>query len=110
MNNVTAQFSVTPQAGTLAVAKREVTLTSATEEKEYDGAALTNGAVTVSGDGFADGEGATYSVTGSRTLVGSAENAFTYTLNEGTKADNYNITTSAGDVLCHGEKKAPNTS
>ena len=46
-------------------------------------------AVTVS----ADGEGATYNVTGSQTEVGKSDNEFTYELNANTKAkNNYNIT------------------
>ena len=97
-NDVTSEFSVIPLAGTLTITKREVTLTSATDSKEYDGAALTNSTVTVGGDGFVAGEGAAYNVTGTRTLVGSDNNAFTYTLNDGTKAENYNITTSYGTL------------
>ena len=84
--------------GTLEIAKREVTLTSATDSKVYDGKALTNDKVTVGGDGFATGEGAAYDVTGIQTEVGSSANAFTYTLNEGTKADNYTITTVEGTL------------
>ena len=97
-NDVSDEFAVTPQTGTLTINKRSVTLTSASDEKEYDGDALTNDEVTVTGDGFVTGEGATYDVTGTRTLVGSSENAFTYTLNEGTKADNYDITPSYGTL------------
>ena len=85
--------------GQLVIEKRKVTLTSASDEKVYDGTALTNGTVTVGGaDGFADGEGATYDVTGSRTDVGESDNTFTYTLNEGTKADNYTITKTEGKL------------
>ena len=84
--------------GKLEIAKRNVTLTSATDEKVYDGKALTNDEVTVSGDGFAKGEGAAYDVTGTRTEVGNNPNAFTYTLNEGTKADNYVITKVEGTL------------
>ena len=84
--------------GTLEIAKRTVTLTSADDEKVYDGKALTNDEVTVSGDGFAEGEGATYNVTGTQTEVGNSKNTFTYTLNEGTKADNYTITTVEGTL------------
>ena len=84
--------------GTLEITKRQVTLTSATDEKVYDGEALTNSNVTVSGDGFAKGEGAAYDVTGTRTEVGNTPNAFTYTLNEGTKADNYDITKVEGTL------------
>ena len=97
-NDVSDEFAVTPQTGTLTINKRSVTLTSASDEKEYDGDALTNDEVTVTGDGFITGEGADYDVTGTRTLVGSSENAFTYTLNEGTKADNYDITPSYGTL------------
>ena len=96
--DVTGQFSVTPQTGTLTISKREVTLTSATDAKEYDGAALTNNEVTVTGDGFAEGEGATCDVTGTRTLVGTSDNTFTYTLKDNTKADNYTITTNNGTL------------
>ena len=97
-NDVTSEFAVTTQAGQLEITKREVILTSATAEKEYDGTALTNGEVTVSGDLWADGEGASYDVTGSQTLVGSSENTFTYTLNENTIADNYTIKTNNGTL------------
>ena len=37
-------------------------------------------------------------MTGSRTLPGETANAFTYTLNEGTKADNYEITKVEGKL------------
>ena len=56
--------------GWLKIFPRVITLTSASAEKVYDGTALTNDTVTVGGDGFASGEGATYDVTGSQTLVG----------------------------------------
>ena len=82
----------------LTIIKRTVTLTSATASKPYDGTALTKHEVTETGDGFVKGEGATYSYTGSQTLVGSSDNAFTYTLNEGTKAKNYTITTANGTL------------
>ena len=84
--------------GQLVIEKRKVTLTSASDEKVYDGTALKNNEVTVSGDGFATGEGAAYDVTGSRTNVGESDNTFTYKLNKGTKADNYDITTKEGTL------------
>ena len=77
--------------GWLEISKRSVTLTSAPDSKVYDGNALTNDTVTVSGDGFAKDEGAAYDVTGTQTDVGTSDNTFTYTLNKGTKADNYSI-------------------
>ena len=84
--------------GKLTITPRSVKLTSATDEKVYDGQPLTNGAVTVSGDGFAEGEGAAYNVTGSQTNAGSSDNTFTYTLNPGTKAKNYTVETEPGKL------------
>ena len=96
--DVTDHFIVNKANGTLLIEKRNVTLTSATESKEYDGTPLTNRTVTVSGGSWADGEGATYNVTGSQLVAGSSANSFTYTLNDGTKADNYNIATQFGTL------------
>jgi hypothetical protein len=83
---------------TYEIQKRDVTLTSASGSKTYDGKPLTNGNVTVSGDGFVEGEGASYDVTGTITNAGSVANAFTYKLNDNTKAANYNITTAEGTL------------
>ena len=80
------------------IEKRSVTLTSATDEKVYDGIALTNGNVTVGGDGFVSGEGATYNVTGTILDFGETDNTFTYTLNDGTKLANYNISSVSGTL------------
>lgn len=84
--------------GTLTINKRSVTLTSASASKVYDGTPLTKPEVTVGGDGFVDGEGATYNVTGTITNVGETKNTFTYTLDEGTKATNYTITKTEGTL------------
>ena len=80
------------------VLPRSVTLTSGGDSKAYDGLALVKHEVAVGEDGFAAGEGATFNVTGSQTTVGSSENVFTYMLNEGTKAGNYEITTVNGTL------------
>ena len=87
--NNTASFKITP---------RNVTLTSATDSKEYDGNPLTNDKITEGSDGFVKGEGATYAVTGSQTTVGESNNTFNYTLNNNTKASNYTITTELGKL------------
>ena len=77
--------------GSVTVTPREVTLTSATDEKPYDGTALTNSNVTVSGDGFAQGQGFTAHVAGSQTNAGSSDNTFTYELTGGaTEGENGN--------------------
>ena len=83
---------------TYKITKRSVTLTSATVSKVYDGSALTNTSITVSGDGFVEGEGASYEVTGTQTEVGNSANAFEYKLNENTLASNYNITKVVGTL------------
>ena len=85
--------------GSLTITKRDVTLTSASASKPYDGTALTSKNVTVGGDDFANGEGATYNVTGSQTEVGKSDNEFTYELNANTKASNYNITMYKGKLV-----------
>ena len=83
---------------TYKITKRLVTLTSATVSKTYDGQALTNTSITVSGDGFVEGEGASYEVTGSQTVVGNSANSFEYKLNENTLASNYDITKVVGTL------------
>ena len=87
---VTNQFNkeeVQLVPGTLTIEPREVYLTSASATRTYNGQALTKDKVTISGDGFISGEGATFDVTGTRTNVGSSKNTFDYTLNsDSTKA------------------------
>ena len=94
--DVTEKVVVNVVPGKLTISRRNVTLTSASDEKVYDGNPLTNGTVTA--EGFIEGQGATYKVTGTITNVGEKANAFAYTLNEGTKADNYNITKTEGTL------------
>ena len=84
--------------GTLVISPRTLTITSGSDSKEYDGTPLTNHNVTVSGDGFVTGQGATYTFTGSQLDVGSSDNSFTYELNEGTLAENYIIETEEGKL------------
>ncbi len=84
--------------GWLEIKPRTITLTSGNASKPYDGTPLTSSAVTVGGDGFAEGEGAAFTVTGTQTAVGSSSNAFTYTLNGGTLPDNYTIETAMGTL------------
>lgn len=95
-NFTNVKFDVTD--GSLTINPRKVTLTSGGGEKVYDGTPLTNGTVTVGGDGFAEGEGAAYNVTGSQTDAGFSDNTFTYTLNANTKASNYTIESELGKL------------
>ena len=93
LGNYTGSFTKTYK-----ITKRSVTLTSATVSKVYDGNALTNTSIAVSGDGFVEGEGASYEVTGTQTSVGNSANAFEYKLNEKTLASNYDITKVVGTL------------
>ena len=101
--DVTDKVIVNVNKGTLTISKRDVTLTSGSASKVYDKTALTNDTVTVSGEGFAKDEGATYKVTGSRTKVGTSKNTFTYELKSNTKASNYNIEVKFGDLIVTAE-------
>ena len=93
--------------GSLVIGKAKVTLKSADLSKAYDGTALENGGTALATeDGFVEGEGATYTFTGSQTLVGSSANAFTYTLNEGTKAENYDIEKTEGKLTVTDREEA----
>ena len=91
----TVDYQITP---------RTVNLTSGSDSKTYDGTPLVKHDVTVSEDGFADGEGATYSYTGTQTDAGSSENTFTYALKEGMLASNYAITTANGTLTVEAVK------
>ena len=89
-----------PVVGSVGVriTPRPITLTSKSDTKVYNGTPLTAHEVAVDGDGFVDGEGATYAFMGEQTTVGTSENTFTYTLNENTSAGNYAITTVNGTL------------
>ena len=90
--------------GSVAISKAKVTLQSADLEKEYDGTALTNKkggeeqTPLAVESGWAEGEGAAYTFTGSQTLVGGSPNAFDYALKDNTKADNYEISVIFGQL------------
>ncbi|MEA5049967.1 MAG: MBG domain-containing protein [Oscillospiraceae bacterium] len=91
--DVTADYTFADSVpGTLTIDRRPLTLTSASGSKTYDGTALQDGTVTVTGSGFADGEGADFTVTGTILDKGSVSNAFTYALHTDMLAANYDIT------------------
>ncbi len=102
VQGVAAYYTPTFEEGELKVTQRSVTLTSATAQKPYDGTPLTDSAITVGGDGFVQGEGAAYTVTGAQTAKGSSSNAFTYALHSNTLANDYNIATSEGTLTVTG--------
>lgn len=87
-NGANVEQVLTTQA-TYIITPRDVTLTSGSATKEYDGEPLTNDTVTA--EGFVPGQGATYNVTGAQTDVGESKNTFTYMLNDGVNKNNYRI-------------------
>ena len=78
--------------------KRQVTLTSGSATKPYDGSPVRCGDVHIAGDGFIGLEGATFDVRGSQTVAGSSKNAFSYTLKAGTLSGDYDIVKVEGDL------------
>ena len=89
---------------TYTITKRNVTLTSGSAEKEYNGEPLTNNTVTA--EGFVNDEGVTCTVTGTQTQVGSSKNEFTYAPKDNTNLSNYNINPNYG-TLTVTEKTTP---
>ncbi|MBQ3735406.1 MAG: hypothetical protein II855_00580, partial [Candidatus Methanomethylophilaceae archaeon] len=77
---------------TANVSLREITVTSATDSKSYDGTALTNHGITVDGT-LAVGQNLSYAFLGSQTNAGVSDNAFTAKVIEGETdvSSNYDI-------------------
>ena len=80
--DVTANYTIETRDGTLTVMPRQITLTSATSQKPYDGKPLTDKTVIPTAAEetyapFAEGEGLVYNVTGSQLDEGSSYNTFT---------------------------------
>ena len=95
-NDVTDQFpEVTLQSGTLTVSPAEVTITTGSAEKEYDGTPLTSSEASISG--LVDGETATVEATGSITDVGSTENTYSISW-DSADSGNYTVSESLGTL------------
>ena len=100
-NDVSGQFAVTVKPAQLVIEQKSVTLKSKNLSKEYDGIALTNGENELeTEEGWAEGQGATYTFDGARTEVGTTTggNTFTVKANDGTNLNNYKISQTAGDL------------
>lgn len=83
------------------ITKRDVTLTSAGNEWTYDGKEHREENVTVSGDGFAEGEGVDYSnfATVKDVTAEAVKNAFDYAAKKGTDLErNYNVAVVNGEL------------
>ena len=104
-----ANYSDATAKYTLKVTPRTVTLTSETASKTYDGTALTKPEVTVTGDGFVDGE-ATAIATGSQTEVGSSDNTIEIIKKDGFDENNYAIELKVGTLTVEKRPYRPNPS
>lgn len=96
--DVTGYYDISYEDGTLTINKRSVTLTSETASKVYDGTPLTKPEVTVTGDGFVDGEVTDIKATGTITDVGTVTNTIEYAATDKFKTDNYDITKNEGTL------------
>ena len=99
-NDVTNQYRVVVKDGRLTVKPVAVEITANSNKKPYDGTALTDDGYSITKGSFVGEEGfASVTVAGSQTIVGESDNTITgYELKEGTKAQNYTITTKAGKL------------
>lgn len=99
-NDVTSYYDISYEDGFLTINKRNVTLTSETASKVYDGTALTKPNVKVTGDGFVEGEVTDIRATGSVTHVSEGEvtNTITFTKGQKFKDSNYDITKNEGTL------------
>ena len=104
IGNYTGSTSVEYQ-----ILKRSVTLTSKTDSKAYDGTPLTRPKVTVTGDGFVEGEVTEIKAIGSVTYVseGQVTNTITFTPGEKFKVGNYAIEMAEGKLSITGQSIVP---
>lgn len=95
----------------LIVTPRDVTLTSESATKAYDGTPLTKPDVTVGGDGFIDGEVSDIKATGTVTnsSEGEVTNTIVYTKNQNYKDSNYSITKNEGKLSIYDPTDAVTT-
>ena len=106
--DVTSEFYIDLKAGTLMINKKEITVTTESDSKEYDGTPLTNGGYSVSNTApddtsstVGDGETITVTVTGTITEPGSTENTFEVSIVNpvlGDVTECYNVTPSYGTL------------
>ena len=98
--SVTKTYRITP---------RKVTLKSETASKPYDGTSLTKPDVTVSGDGFVEGEAYEIRAHGTVTEVKDSpvENKISYQVTKNYKGDNYIVTYECGTLTITGQSIVP---
>jgi|GEM_PF-6495392 len=94
--DVTDKFTVNTEKGTLTIEKKDIKVTTSTEEKEYDGEPLT-GTATIDGLAEADQGKVTIKATSSITEEGDTSNDYEIIWND-VNEGNYKITESKGTL------------
>ena len=90
-----SNYTVTEKPGTLRVNPADLTVTTGSAEKTYDGTALTSGEAEVSG--LKGTDSVTVTTTGSITDAGTAENTFTIAW-DGARKSNYKVAEETGTL------------
>jgi len=86
--DVTSKLNIKKVDGTIKVLPAELTVTTDSATKVYDGKALTAGATV---NGLVDNEEVTLKATGEQTQVGSSSNGYKLTFDKTAKAKNYKV-------------------
>lgn len=86
--DVTSKLNIKKIDGTIKVLPAELTVTTDSATKVYDGKALTAGATV---NGLVDNEEVTLKATGEQTQVGSSSNGYKLTFDKTAKAKNYKV-------------------
>ncbi|MDM8204475.1 hypothetical protein QUW03_08890, partial [Faecalicoccus acidiformans] len=94
---ITRTYQITP---------RQITLTSAGGTKTYDGTALTNGTVTLTGE-LVDPSDITYRATGTQTEVGSSLNTIEVNYASDQMRNNYEVTLVTGTLTVNAAPVVP---
>lgn len=93
-----ANYSNTATANTtLRIIPAELTVTTPSASKAFDGTALTK-ADGATCEGLVNGETASFEVTGSRTEIGTSDNTYELTWNGTAKQSNYRVTENLGKL------------
>ncbi len=100
-NDASGSFSI-------VINKAQLTITTGSSTKVYDGAPLTNSSVVV--EGLIGGDTVTVVATGSQTSVGSSPNTYSITWNGTAKENNYNIVENLGTLTVTAAPVAPTPS
>ena len=97
----TANYKINYNYGILTVTPREITITSSSAEKEYDGTPLISEKSSLTSGSLVEGHECLVEVSGSRTEAGTAKNKFGVTITDADGNEvtsNYSITREEGDL------------